>query len=162
FKTEWKRRLRDYQDTLLVESAIRRLRSKDLAVTDTEVDKYLEDHRADYDHPVEMTAAHILLSNPVDAQKALDRLKDGESFERVAKEMPKSPAPAVRGGKLTPFRRGMLVPEFEDAAFALKVGETSGIVKSQFGFHIIRKLGEKQVQARAAADIKEDIRAKLE
>ena len=53
-------------------------------------------------------------------------------------------------------------PEFEDAAFKLKVGEVSGIVKSQFGFHIIRKLGEKQVPARPAADVKDEIRAKLE
>ena len=59
--------------------------------------------------------------------------------------MSKDPATAVRGGKLAPFRRGTLVPEFEDAAFALKTGEVSGIVKSQFGFHIIKKLGEKAI-----------------
>jgi parvulin-like peptidyl-prolyl isomerase len=162
FKAEWKRRLQDYQDTLQVESALRRLRTKDLAATDTEVDKYYEEHRADYEHPIEITTSHILLSSEADAQRALDRLKDGEPFERVAKDMSKDPATAVRGGKLAPFRRGTLVPEFEDTAFKLKVGEISGIVKSQFGFHIIRKLGEKQVPARAAAEVKDEIRAKLE
>ncbi len=162
FKAEWKRRLQEYQDTLQVESALRRLRTKELAATDTEVDKYFDDHHADYEHPIEATASHILLSSETDAQKALDRIKAGESFERVAKDMSKDPATAVRGGKLAPFRHGMLVPEFEDAAFKLKVGEMSGIVKSQFGFHIIRKLGEKQVPARPAADVKDEIRAKLE
>jgi len=162
FKSEWKRRLQDYQDTLLVESALRRLRTKDLAVTDTEVDKYYDDHQSDYAHPVEISVSHILLSTQEEAQKALDRVKGGEPFERVAKEMSKDPATAIRGGKLSPFRRGTLVPEFEDAAFALKVGEVSGIVKSQFGFHIIRKLGEKQVPARPAAEVKDEIRAKLE
>jgi len=162
FKDEWKRRLQEYQDTLQVESALRRLRTKDLAATDTEVDKYYEGHRADYEQPIEVSASHILLSSEADAQRALDRLQAGEPFERVAKDMSKDPATAVRGGKLAPFRRGTLVPEFEDAAFKLHVGEVSGIVKSQFGFHIIRKLGEKQVPAQAAADVKEEIRAKLE
>ncbi len=162
FKTDWKRRLKEYEETLQVESALRRLRAKDLAATDTEVDRYYNDHRGEYDKPVEVTASHILVSSEQDAQTALARLKDGQPFERVAKEMSKDPATAVRGGKLTPFRRGTLVPEFEDAAFGLKTGEVSGVVKSQFGFHIIRKLGEKQLPPRSATDVREEIRAKLE
>lgn len=162
FKVEWRRRLKEYEETLQVESALRRLRSTELAVTDAEVEKYYANHRADYDRPVEVSAAHILLGSEEDAQTALKRLQAGDSFESVAKTMSKDPATAVRGGKLTPFRRGTLVPEFEDAAFQLKVGRTSGIVKSQFGFHIIKKLGEKMLPARPFADIKEDIRQKLE
>src|SRR5256885_5037022 len=73
FKEEWTRRLQEYQDTLQVESALRRLRTKDLAATDTEVDKYYEDHRADYEHPIEVSASHILLGSEADAQRALDR-----------------------------------------------------------------------------------------
>jgi foldase protein PrsA len=133
-----------------------------LAATDTEVDTYYNDHRAEYDNPVEINVSHILLSTEQDAQTALARLHSGESFERVAKEISKDPGTAIRGGKLAPLHRGMLVPEFEDAAFKLKVGEISGIVKTQFGFHIIRKLGEKQLPARSAADAKDEIRAKLE
>ncbi len=162
FKANWKRRLQDYEDTLQVESALRRLRTKDLAATDTEVDTYYNDHRAEYDKPIEISVSHILLSSEQDAQTALERIRQGEPFERVAKEMSKDPGTAIRGGKLAPLRRGALVPEFEDAAFKLKVGEVSGIVKTQFGFHIIRKLGEKQVPARSAADAKDEIRAKLE
>ncbi len=162
FKEGWKRRLQDYEDTLQVESALRRLRTKELAATDTEVDKYYDDHRAEYDTPIEITVSHILLGSEQDARAALERLHSGESFERVAKEISKDPATAIHGGKLTPIRRGTLVPEFEDAAFKLKVGEVSGIVKTQFGFHIIRKLAEKQVPARSAADAKDEIRAKLE
>ena len=162
FKIEWDRRLREYKETLLVESALRRLRSKDLAVTDTEVEKYYDDHRADYDKPMEVQASHILVNTEGEAEAALGRLKAGESFDKVARAVSKDPATAVRGGKLAPFRRGTLVPEFEDAAFRLKVGETSGIVKTQFGFHIIRKLGEKMLPPRSLAEAKEEIRAKLE
>jgi parvulin-like peptidyl-prolyl isomerase len=76
--------------------------------------------------------------------------------------MSKDPASAVHGGRMPPFKRGSLVPEFEEAAFRLKTGEISGIVKSQFGFHIIKKLGEKQLPTPSAVDIKEEIRTKLE
>ncbi len=150
FKADAAQRLKEYEETLQVESALRQLRMKELAATDTEVEKYYNDHRADYDQPVELLASHILVSSEQEAEAAMARLKSGEPFERVAKEMSKDPATAVRGGKLAPFKRGTLVPEFEDAAFALKTGEISGIVKSQFGFHIIKKLGEKQLPAAVA------------
>ena len=162
FKLDWSRRLQEYEETLQVESALRQLRAKELAATDTDVDKYFNDHRADYDHPLEITVSHILLSSESDAQAALARVKSGEPFERVARDMSKDPATAVHGGKLAPIKRGTLVPEFEDAAFKLRVGEVSGIVKSQFGFHIIKKLAEKQLPARPESEVKEEIRTQLE
>ncbi|HVO33805.1 MAG TPA: peptidylprolyl isomerase [Elusimicrobiota bacterium] len=162
FKTQWQRKLKDYQESLLVQSYLRKLRSTELSVTDAEVEKYYDDHRDDYQHPVEVQASHILLSTPEDAQKALQRISNGDSFETVAKEMSKDPATAERGGKLNPFRRGSLVPEFEEAAFQLKVGETSSVVKTMFGYHIIRKTGEKVLPAQSLASVKEGIRARLE
>jgi len=162
FKREWNRRLREYEETLQVESTLRRLRSGELAVTDADVEKYYNDHVSDYQNPVEISVSHILLNTPQEAQAALDRLNAGESFDKVARSMSRDPATAVHGGKLNPFRRGALVPEFEDTAFHLKVGETSEIVKTQFGFHIIRKLGEKRLAPQSLADVKEDIRSKLE
>ncbi len=162
FKVEWKRRLQEYEETLQVESTIRRLRTKELAASDTDVEKYFGDHRNDYEKPVELLAAHILTSSEPEAQAALNRVKGGEAFDKIAREVSKDPATAIRGGKLSPFHRGMLVPEFEDAAYKLKLGEISGVVKSQFGFHIIKKLGEKQLPARSFPDVKEEIRQKLE
>ena len=162
FKVEWTRRLKDYEETLQVESTLRRLRTKDLAATDADVEKYYTEHLSEYRSPVEVAVSHILVNSPQEAEAALARLKAGESFEKVTRAMSKDPATAVRGGKLTPFRRGALVPEFEDAAFPLKVGETSGIVKTQFGFHIIKKLSEKHLAPQSLADVKEEIRSKLE
>jgi peptidyl-prolyl cis-trans isomerase C len=162
YKREWARRLHDFEDTLQVESVIRRLRSKDLAVTDTEVQKYFNDHREEFEKPVSIMASHILLSTEADAQTALARLKNKEPFEKVARAMSKDPATASRGGKLTPFKRGTLVPEFEAAAFVLKNGQVSGIVKTQFGFHIIKKLGQTTLPAQSFSAVSEEIRAKLE
>lgn len=162
FRAEWTRRLKDYEETLQVESTLRRLRTKELAATDADVEKYYNEHLGEYQKPLEVSVSHILVNTPQEAETALARLKAGDPFEKVARAMSKDPATAVRGGKLTPFRRGALVPEFEEAAFRLKVGETSGIVKTQFGFHIIRKLAEKRLAPQALADVREEIRAKLE
>jgi peptidyl-prolyl cis-trans isomerase C len=162
FKADWSRRLQDYQDTLLIDSTLRRLRSKELAATDVEVQKYYDAHRAEYDHPVVLAASHILLNSENDARDALARLKAHEPFDRVAREMSKDPATAAGGGKLDPFPRGKLPAEFEEAAFKLKTGEISGIVKTQFGFHIIKKTGQKLLPARRWADVQPEIRAKLE
>ncbi len=162
FRQKWERSLKDNQDSLLVQTYLRKLRSKDLAASDTEVQTYYEGHRAEFEHPVEVQASHVLVPSEAEAQMVLSRLKNGEAFDRVAKEMSKDPATAARGGKLNPFRHGMLVPEFEAAAFQLKEGELSGIVKTQFGFHIIKKTGEKNLPPRSLADAKEEIRARLE
>ena len=62
FKEQWKRRLKEYQETLLVESYLRQLRSKDLAVTDNEVRRFYDEHAAEFEKPVEVQASHILLS----------------------------------------------------------------------------------------------------
>jgi parvulin-like peptidyl-prolyl isomerase len=162
FKTQWEQRLKDYEESLLVESFIRRLRSKDLAVTDSEVQRFYQDHQSDYMKPVEIQVSHILLSSQNEAESALARLKSGEAFETVAREMSKDAGTAARGGRLKPIRRGMLVPDFETAAFALKNGQVSDLVKTSFGFHIIKKTGQTELPPRTMDAAKEEIRARLE
>jgi peptidyl-prolyl cis-trans isomerase C len=162
FKVQWKQRLKDYAESLLVESYLRRLRGRDLAVPDADVKRYYDDHAADYARPVELQASHILVNTPEEAEQALARVKNGEPFEKVAREMSKDPATAAHGGRLTPFRRGTLVPEFEDAAFSLQNGQLSGVVKTQFGYHIIKKTGQTVLPPQSFEDAKEEIRARLE
>lgn len=161
-RTRMKRQMKKYEEDLLIRSYVRQLQSKDLAVPDAEVRRSFEDHRAEYEKPLEVQASHILLGSEAAARQALDRLKAGEPFEKVARAMSKDPATAVRGGKLSPFRRGALVPEFEEAAFRLKTGAISEIVKTQFGFHLIKKTGQTQLPSKSFEDAKEEIRARLE
>jgi len=84
----------------------------------------------------EVRASHILVVTEKEAKQVKARLDRGEDFAEVAKEVSKCPS-AARGGDLGFFGRGAMVPEFEKAAFALEVGEVSGPVKTQFGWHII-------------------------
>ena len=83
--------------------------------------------------------AHILVRTEKDAQVAMERLGKGEKFANVAREVSLCPS-RRRGGDLGTFTRGRMVKEFEQAAFALQKGQTSPIVKTQFGYHIIRRL----------------------
>jgi len=162
FEQNVQRQLIEYKDNLLVESYLRKLRSKDLAVTDADVQKYFDEHRNLYEHPVELQASHILVETREQAEAILAQLKAGQPFEKLAKENSKDPASAANGGKLPPFRHGTLVPEFENAAFALTNAQLSQPVQTQFGFHIIKKAGSKNLPPRPYADAKEDIRRMLE
>ena len=83
--------------------------------------------------------AHILVSTKKEAESVLDRIKQGEGFANIAKRVSRCPS-GRKGGNLGRFGKGKMVKEFEDAAFALQKGEISPIVKTQFGYHIIKRL----------------------
>ena len=89
--------------------------------------------------PDKIHCAHILVKTEQEANLVLDQLNKGESFSKIAIE--KSLCPSKRkGGDLGTFGRGMMVREFEKAAFALQRGQTSQPVKTEFGWHIIKRL----------------------
>src|SRR5207244_1702012 len=74
FRERMQQRLKDYQESLLVDSYIRQLRSKDLAVPDSEVHRFYDEHKAEFEHPVAIQARHILLNSESDAAEAQKRL----------------------------------------------------------------------------------------
>lgn len=83
--------------------------------------------------------AHILVEKQSTALALLDRINKGEKFEKLAEEYSLDGS-RRRGGDLGYFGRGMMVKEFEKAAFALDVGQVSGPVKTEFGYHLIKRL----------------------
>lgn len=86
---------------------------------------------------MEIKASHILVGSESEAKQLKEKIARGESFEALAKKCSKCPS-GKDGGNLGWFGKGMMVKEFEDAAFALKVGEVSGPVKTEFGYHLIK------------------------
>jgi peptidyl-prolyl cis-trans isomerase D len=117
----------------------------DVKVTDQE----LMDEWSKSPHEDMVEAAHILLKvdDPskdaeakAKAEGILKQIKNGADFAELARKNSQDTASAAQGGMLPPFSKGQMVKEFEDAAFALKPGETSGLVHTQYGYHIIRVL----------------------
>jgi peptidyl-prolyl cis-trans isomerase C len=86
--------------------------------------------------------SHILVKKQSEAIAILERLNKGEAFANLAKELSIDKGSAKRGGDLGLFGRGMMVKSFEEAAFKLKKGElTQDPVKTEFGYHIIKRAG---------------------
>jgi len=84
--------------------------------------------------------SHILVQKQSDAIAILDRMKKGEKFGKLARELSIDTGSAKRDGNLGFFGRGKMVKEFETAAFNLQVGQISEPIKTQYGYHIIKRL----------------------
>ena len=162
YKKDQAKKFKEYQDSLLMELFVRQLHDKELGATEQDVEKYYTEHKEEFLHPLEVTAKHILVPTRALADKVLARVKSGEDFSKIAKEVSTDPISAARGGEIGPFRRGDLVPEFEKAVFPLKIGEVSDIVETQFGFHVIKKVSQKALPPRSLEEAKPELKKYLE
>lgn len=117
----------------LIESEV----EKKVDVGEDEMRRYYEEHKGDFKTPELWRASHILVATEQEAKDALDALAKGAKFEDLARERSMD-ATSSRGGDLGFFRVGQLVPDFEKEALRLNMGQTSGVVHTQFGYHIIR------------------------
>ena len=84
--------------------------------------------------------SHILVEKQSHAIQILEKIKNGEKFGRLAKENSIDSGSAKRDGNLGYFSRGMMVKPFEEVAFKLEIGQVSEPVKTQFGYHIIKRI----------------------
>ncbi len=143
-------------------------------VTQQELQAYYDQHRDEYRVPEQVKVSHILIKTPLPgpdgkvdekgvqeaqqrAQDILNKLKAGANFEELAKKYSEDPGSAKEGGSLGWIGRGRTVPEFEKAAFSLPKGQMSGLVKSSYGFHIIRVDDKQQAHMKTLDEVKSDI-----
>jgi parvulin-like peptidyl-prolyl isomerase len=141
-----------------------------VTVTDDEVRRQFDSNRRLYDRPAQIRVSHILVRVADKNQEAVAqakvkvvqaRLADGAAFEDLARQYSEDPGSAPQGGDLGYVSRGTLVKEFEDAAWALKPGQVSGPVRTQYGLHIIKVTDVRPAQAADFARVKEQIRQEL-
>jgi peptidyl-prolyl cis-trans isomerase D len=144
-----------------------------VAVTDHDIDLYYQDHREEFRQDEEACASHILIKvkqgetgeGHTDAeakqiaQGLLDQLKAGADFAELAKKYSEDQGSAQNGGDLGCFPPGRMVPAFDDAVFALEPGQTSGLVKTSFGYHIIRLKSKRESTIPPLSQVRERIRA---
>jgi peptidyl-prolyl cis-trans isomerase C len=141
---DFKRKLDQTRERLLMETLL--TVEGDKGATEEATRKFYDDTIKTMKPTVEAKARHILVEKEDEAKAALERLKKGEDFAKLAGELSKDPGSGKEGGDLGWFEKERMVPEFSEAAFKLEKGQVSDIVKSQFGFHII-KLDDKRDKA---------------
>lgn len=146
----------DYADVLYLSLLQEQALAEDIEITDEEIEQRYDRSK------VEIDAQHILVADEETAKKVKKKLDDGEDFGDLAAEY-STDGSAEDEGKLGFFTAGNMVPEFEDAAYNMEVGEISDPVESQFGFHIIKVNEIRDVEdVKELDDVKEDIRRELQ
>ena len=91
--------------------------------------------------PQKIKCSHILVQKQSEAMEIYERLQKGEKFGKLAKELSIDSGSAKKDGNLGYFTKGMMVKQFEETAFRLQIGEMSQPVKTEFGYHIIKRMG---------------------
>ncbi|MDF1482633.1 peptidylprolyl isomerase [Extensimonas sp. H3M7-6] len=121
-------------------------------------------HPERFQQPEQVRVRHILIAAKepdarAQAEQLLQQLKDGADFATLAKERSADSGSAAKGGDLGFFTRGRMVPEFEEAAFALKnPGDLSGVVETKFGFHILQLEERKPAGKQSFDEVRESLR----
>lgn len=131
-------------------------------ITDDQVSAYFAENVDTYSTPERIRASHILVETREEAEQVMADLKDGADFAELASEVSTDPGSAAKGGDLDWFSRGAMVAPFEEAAFALQVGELSDIVETDYGFHIILLTDRQEASVPELADIFDQVRSDLE
>lgn len=130
--------MRQSQENYLVNRLMKDLR--DSAGGDEAARLYYDEHIEEYKKE-QISCRHIQIKDEEKARSARKRAMDGEDFDALAKELSEDRRSKINGGDLGWFGRGRMTPEFEEVAFALEPGEISELVKSRFGWHVIKKEG---------------------
>ena len=148
---------------------------KEVEVTEADAQKFYDENKSEFEHPEQVKASHILFlvkandseevakSQHEKAKAALAKAKaKGADFSAVAKELSEEPGAKQSGGELGYFSKERMVPEFSEAAFALKSGQISEPVKTQFGWHVIKLEDRKAAGVTPFEEVKEQVKAYLE
>ncbi len=144
------------------------LLQKNTTIPDAELQAYYTKHIDLYQVPDRVHVEHILFMTvgktsaeiaeiKKKAEKVLDLVKHGGDFAKLAKQYSEDPGSKDKGGDLGWILKGQTVPEFQQVAFSLPVGQVSGLVQTQYGFHIIKVLGKETAHTKSFDEVKPQI-----
>jgi peptidyl-prolyl cis-trans isomerase C len=153
-------RLESVKKMVIVEAFVRKKLEQDVKISDDEMKKFYEMNKEKFKTGEQLRTSHILVKSEQTAQDILAQLKKGANFEDLARKYSVDGS-AAKGGDLGWFSKGTMVPEFEQAAWSLKDGEISGVVKTQYGFHIIKVTGKRPAGIRSYDEVKDQIKAAM-
>ena len=130
-----------YEEQLLLREFLEEMVYSNIEVTQSDLENYYSEVLESLESEDEVRARHILVETEEEMNAVLEKLDSGSDFSELAKEYSIDPGSAVEGGDLGFFKKGVMVTEFEQAAFSLEVGEISEPVKTEFGIHLIKREG---------------------
>jgi peptidyl-prolyl cis-trans isomerase C len=158
---ETKEVIAEAKKKILVSRLIKDRVDDKISAFDQDIRKYYDEHSEEFMLPERWRASHILVDTQEEAEAIKERLNQGASFEELAKEKSKD-ATSQQGGDVGYFSKGQLIPEFEGVCLSLEVGEISDIVKTKFGYHIIKLTDKKSPEVQEFSSVKELIKKELE
>lgn len=173
-KPEIKEQLGYVFDNFISQEYLAKIVTAGVTVPEEDLKKYYQEHEKEFQLPEQIKVRHILIASPKEAkpedrekararaEAVLQRLNKGEDFAKLAGEVSEDQISASKGGELAPITSGKTnSEEFEKAAFALKTGQTSGIVDTPYGFHIIKMDEHQDTRIAPFAEARDFIHNKL-
>jgi peptidyl-prolyl cis-trans isomerase C len=145
---------------LTVEKLVDEVVYERVAVTEEELQGFLEAHATEFQEPEEVHAAQIVVKDVEDARKLREELRAGAKFATVARAHSLS-ADGRLGGDLGWFPRGVMPPEFDKVAFSLEPGQVSDVVTSDYGFHIFKLLERRPAHRKELAQVRREVERRL-
>jgi peptidyl-prolyl cis-trans isomerase C len=153
-------KLEELKKRVVVEAFLKKKIEESANVSDAELQEFYKKNLDKFKTGDQIRASHILVKSEAEAKDIEKQLKGGASFEELAKKHSIDGA-APKGGDLGWFGKGSMLPDFEKVAFSLKEGQTSGIVKTKFGYHIIKLTGKRPAGTRSFEEVKDQIKAAI-
>lgn len=157
---EYKSSLIQMEKDLLTQMTINKVLSE-VTITDEDAKKYYDENSEEFMEKESVSAKHILVDSLESCEDIKVKIENGElTFEEAAMKYSSCPS-KEQGGSLGVFGRGMMVPEFEEAAFELELNKVSSPVKTQFGYHLIMVDAKNEPKGSSFEEVKDQIVSKL-
>jgi len=152
----WKKEI-EYQ--IMLDKLVKAVAGSDIVVTPEEVRKYYDEHLDQYNYPTRVRAFQIMLETKEQAQTILDEIKGGADFSELAKTYSISPD-SEKGGDLGFFSEDEMPPSFS-VVFTMKPGDLSGVVESEYGFHLFKIIDRREAKMLSLEEARPEIEEKL-
>lgn len=156
-------KVENYRGRLIVQKLLGSMKKEVVPVTEEDIKQYFEENQAQFQTRKQIRVRHVLLKDEAEAKKVLKEVKArGADFAALAQKYSQDRGTKNRGGDLGYFSPGRMVRQFEDVAFSLEnPGDISDVVKTPFGYHIIKLEDKKPAEPKSLEQVKGEIRRRL-